>query len=292
MKKIILAYIPVLHEGYRRFLATYQDADLFIFGPELMAEFSQLAKEIRQLDPELVRKSILSWGIIKNVSIANKKEIQKIKDGADEIIMPDEDITWELKKKYFSGKKIIFDTIFLRWNKHNTTKEAEVHFDRKVSREAFDKEMILLADQEGQKSSDWWRRIGSVVVKNGKIILSAHNKHVPSEYTPYVDGDPRSNFHKGDHLELSTAIHSEAAAIAEAAKRGISLEEASIYVTTFPCSPCAKLIAYSGIKKIYYNIGYGVLDGESVLKSHGVEIIFVDMDIPQKKGLGDIDYKK
>lgn len=292
MKKVILAYIPVLHEGYRRFLEKYHEADLYIFGPELTVEFSQLGKEIRQLDTELVKKSIQSWEIVKNISIANKKELQEIKDWADEIIMPDEDIARELGEKYFSGKKIIFDTIFLRWNKHNTTKESEVHFDRKISREAFDKEMMLLADQEGQKSSDWWRRIGSVIVNSGKIVLSAHNKHVPSEHMPYVDGDPRSNFHKGDHLELSTAIHSEVAVIAEAAKQGISLEGGSIYVTTFPCPPCAKLIAYSGIKKIYYNIGYGVLDGESVLKSQGVEIIFVDMDIPHKKGLGDSEYKK
>jgi dCMP deaminase len=292
MKQVILAYVPVLHEGYRRFFEKYQDSDLYILGSDIISEFSQLSKEIRQLDPEIVKKSVESWGAHKNIFIANKKEIQEIKDSADGIIMPDEEIMHELAEKYFSDKKVIFDAIFLRWDKHSTTKEKEVSFDRKISADEFDKEMILAADAEGQKSSDWWRKIGSVIVKDGKSIIFAHNKHVPSEHMPYINGDPRSNFHKGDHLELSTAIHSEAAAIAEAARLGISLEGASIYVTTFPCPPCAKLIAYSGIKKIYYNIGYGVLDGESILKDKGVEIIFVDVDIPQKKGLGDIEYKK
>ena len=49
-----------------------------------------------------------------------------------------------------------------------------------------------------------------------------------------------------------------------------------MYVTVFPCPPCAKLIAYSGIKRLYCGGGYAVLDGEEVLKSNGVEIYFVE----------------
>jgi dCMP deaminase len=129
---------------------------------------------------------------------------------------------------------------------------------------------------EAGKSSDWWRHVASAIVKDGKVLLVAHNHHIPSAQTPYIQGDPRSDFQKGVNLELSTAIHSEASLIAQAAEKGISLRGASVYVTTFPCPPCAKLIAYSGIKKVYYSSGYGVLDGESVLKVKGVEIIFVE----------------
>jgi len=290
MKKIILAYVPVLHDGYRRFFEKYKDADLYILGNELISEHDTLAKEIRRLDPELVKKSIESWGIFDDVNIADKKELEEI--GGGQIIMPNDEVMRAIAAKYFSGKEVIFDDIFLRWDKHNTTKEFPIDPDRKITSGDFDKEMMLAANLFSKESSDWWRRIGSVIVKDGKIIVSACNKHVPSEHTPFVNGDPRSNFHKGVHLELSTAFHSEAAAIAQAAKEGISLEGASIYVTTFPCPPCAKLIAYSGIKKIYYNIGYGVLDGESILKDNGVEIIFVDVDLPQEKTLADVPYEK
>ena len=44
-------------------------------------------------------------------------------------------------------------------------------------------------------------------------------------------------------------------------------------VTDFPCPPCAKLVAYSGIKKLFYLKGYAMLDGERILKDAGVEII-------------------
>jgi dCMP deaminase len=276
MKKAIIAYVPVLHEGYRRFFEKHrQDGDLYILGTEIIAEFPHLAKEIRQLDPGLAKKGIEAWNIFENVFILDKNILDDIVNDKRLIIMPKEDVMLEMQKKYFPDGEVLLDDIFLRWDKHNSVAENPVNPDVKISAADFDKKMIALADAEGEKSSDWWRRIGSVVVKDGKIILSTHNEHLPSQHSPYVNGDPRNNFHKGVHLELGTSIHSEAGAIAEAAKKGISLEGAEIYVTTFPCPPCAKLIACSGIKKIYYRVGYGVLDGESVLKQCGVKIIQV-----------------
>jgi dCMP deaminase len=293
MKKAIVAYIPVLHEGYRRFFEKYKDADaLYILGEDLIAETDYLRKEIRALDPELAQKAIQSWGILLSVSVLEKKDIERLKSEADTFVMPNEDVMHNLVEKYFSGKKIIFDEIFLRWDKHNTTKEFPVNPDVKISKGEFDKDMILRALSASAKSSDWWRRVGAVIVKDGEVIISACNQHVPSPHMPNVNGDPRSCFHKGVNLELSTAIHAESAAISEAAREGISLEGASIYVTNFPCPPCAKAIAYSGIKKLYYTIGYGVLDGENILKSKGVEIIFVDVDLPEEKGFEKIKYEK
>ena len=104
----------------------------------------------------------------------------------------------------------------------------------------------------------------------------SHNKHLPSPHSPYAEGDPRNNFHKGIGIEYSTTLHAEAGLIAEAARKGISLEGTSMYVSVFPCPPCAKLVAYCGIKKLYYSGGYSVLDQERILKSRGVEIIFVE----------------
>lgn len=276
MNKAIIAFVPVLHEGYRRFFEkNRQEADLYILGPQFIKEWPHLAKEIRALGPSLIKRALEAWGIFKQVFILEPAQLPRMKKTARQIIMPDEDIMRDLAQKYFPGKKIKFDAIFLRWDKHNTIKENPVQPDAKISRKKFDREMMKLVDKEAEKSSDWWRRIGVAVVKDKKVIFTCYNHHVPSQHSPYVNGDPRNNFKKGVNLELSTSFHSEAAAIAYAAKHGISLEGAEIYVTTFPCPPCAKLVAYSGIKKLYYSIGYGVLDGESILKANGVEIIQV-----------------
>lgn len=48
------------------------------------------------------------------------------------------------------------------------------------------------------------------------------------------------------------AIHSEADAISKAARDGVVLEGATIFVTRYPCEACARLIVSAGIKKVVY----------------------------------------
>ncbi|MES2213728.1 MAG: deaminase [Patescibacteria group bacterium] len=276
MEKIIIAYVPVLHEGYRKLFEKYSDAKLYILGSEIISEFTHLSKEIRQLDPELIKKSIESWDIVSGVEVLNIQNLTEISKKNTSIVMPDEDIMHDLVEKYFSGKEIIFDSIFLRWDKHKSMEEKPVEADQTISRESFDKEVIQKLKVEAERSSDIWRRIGAAIVKDGKIIFMTHNIHVPSPHSPFAEGDPRNNFHKGLGIEYSTVLHAEAGLIAEAAKKGISLEGTSLYVSTFPCPPCAKQVAFSGIKKLYYTGGYSILDQERILRSQGVEIIFVE----------------
>ena len=64
--------------------------------------------------------------------------------------------------------------------------------------------------------------------------------------------------------------------VAEAARRGLALDDSSLYITTFPCPVCAKSIALSGIKHVYYKKGYSLLDAEDVLRAYGVEIVLVE----------------
>ncbi len=275
MKKIIIAYVPVLHEGYRKFFEKHKDAGtLFIFGNTLIKKYDYLAKEIRQLSPELVKKSIESWDLFENVRILEEEDIENLK--SEEIVMPNEDVCKSLAEEELTNKKVIFDNVFLRWDKHKAMEEKPVEADQVISKEKFDVEIIQKLQIEAEKSSDWWRRVASAVIKDNKILLLAHNEHLPSPHSPYADGDPRNTLHKGIGTDIATAIHSEAKLIAEAARQGISLEGASMYVTIFPCSLCAKQIAFSGIKKIYYAGGYQMLDQETILRSKGVEIIYVE----------------
>ena len=109
--KVVIAYIPVLHEGYRKFLDKHADADVvYVFGESLIKKFDYLAKEIRQLSPELIQKAIESWGIVKKVSVLEEDDISEVK--AEEIIMPDEDVCKSLAEESFKDKKVVFDTVF------------------------------------------------------------------------------------------------------------------------------------------------------------------------------------
>lgn len=275
--RTFVAYVPVLHEGYRQFFTSIDGPkELYLFGPEVIAEFSWLSKEIRQLDPLLMQKAIESLVIFEKVSILDIAGAQMLNSEKKEIILPNEDVSRLLAEKYFPKAKVTFENIFLRWDKHNSIAEKPVVPEEQITRAEMHRRILKEAELESEKSSDFWRHVGAAVVRNGEVLFTKHNAHVPSEHAPYVNGDPRNNFHKGDHIEISTAIHAEASIVAEAARKGIALECADMYVTVFPCPPCAKLIASSGIKNLYCGGGYAVLDGEDILKAAGVKIFFVE----------------
>ncbi len=280
MRKIIIAFVPVLHEGYRKFFDKHSDADtLYIFGKDLIEhEFTYLWKDTRALDQELMRTALESLGFFKHIEILTLDTLEKLRGEEIQIIAPDEDVSRELVEKYFKGKKIELDTVFLRLDKHKSMEEKPADVDQTITKDEFARTVIKDLKVEAEKSSDWYRRIASAIVRDGKILLVAHNEHLPNAHMPYVMGDPRTNFHKGVGVELSTSIHSEASLISEAARKGIALDGTSLYVTIFPCPPCAKLIANAGIKKLYYSGGYVVLDQDQLLKEKGVEIIYVDMN--------------
>ncbi len=122
---------------------------------------------------------------------------------------------------------------------------------------------------------DWWRQVGAALRFPDGHVTSTANEHHPHRLSAYAAGDPRSSFVKGVHLEISTATHAEARLIADAAREGRATEGAVMYVTDFPCPPCAKLIAGAGIARLYFRTGYAVLDGQDVLEQAGVEVVQV-----------------
>lgn len=277
MKKVILAYIPVLHAGYKKFIEKHEEIQtLYLLGPKLIEDFDHLQrKDIRALPPHLIKKSLESWGFDFKIEIANKQTLTKLNIPQIHIIVPDEIETEQIINKYLNKAKVKKDSIFLRYDNKKSLKKDLVNPQVTVSKTQFSQKIMNKAQAEANKSSDWWRQVGAIIIKDNKIILSGFNKHVPSEKMPYINGDPRGNFHKGENIELSTAFHAEASLIASAAKKGLKLLDCEIYVTTFPCPACAKLIAYSGIKTVYFKEGYAMLDGESILNNQKVKVIQV-----------------
>ena len=85
-------------------------------------------------------------------------------------------------------------------------------------------------------------KVGAVIVKDNRVISAGYNG--------YPAGTPHTSIMREGH-EINT-IHAEQNAISDAARRGVSVENASLYITHFPCIHCAKYAISAGIKKIYY----------------------------------------
>lgn len=272
----IVAYIPVLHKGYWQLFSKHPEAtELYLIADEVAAEFTPIHKELRALDQSLIIKAIGSWQRFKKVVIADKNTLSELNNKSVHIIIPDELVSTEVAATYLPSCTLTKSSIFLRWDKKSAAEKRQPTADATTTTEKVANLFMQTATKEGQKSSDWWRQVGAVAVLDGKVLGKTHNIHLPSEQQPYVESDPRAHFHKGDHIELTTAIHAEARLIAEAAATGTSLAGADLYVTDFPCPVCAKSIAFSGIKRVFFNKGYAVLDGERVLKTKGIELIQV-----------------
>ena len=274
----LVAYVPVLHAGYYRLFDRHRDIKMIaILGEDLIKESDYLHKEIRALDPRLVWSAIHGWHLGPIIAVATSRHLAELNSRAAAIIMPDEDICRQVAQKHLSKCTVTFESIFLRWDRTNTLIEHEVQYDRTIPITQLDREFIGRAFKEAEKSSDWWRQVGAVAVRDGVILLTSFNRHMPSPHTPYVNGDPRNAFFKGVNIELGTALHSEKGIICEAAKRGIPLDNAHLYVSTFPCPPCAKAIVTAGFKRCYYSSGYAMLDSEQIFKDSGIEVVHVSL---------------
>jgi dCMP deaminase len=277
---VALAYVPVLHEGYRRFFKKLRDAgveELYIIGSELAGVSDYLRKEIRALDPELMVKAVRSLGIFSMVSVATEGVLIRWNANGTSVVMPDEDICRSLAEKLIPNCRTEFEAVFLRWDRTNTVAEHLAQPHRTITVTELDREFLGRALEESRQASGWWRQVGAVLVRDREMLIVAHNRHVPSPHMPYTNGDPRNAFKKGVNIELGTELHAEKGVICKAAREGIRTEGTYLYASTFPCPPCAKAIAYSGIARCYFSEGYAMLDGESILKSQGVEVIHVPL---------------
>lgn len=88
--------------------------------------------------------------------------------------------------------------------------------------------------------------VGCVIVKDNRVISTGYNG--------FISGAPHESIIRDGHEQAT--IHAEQNAIADAAKRGVSIDESTIYITHYPCINCCKMICSSGIKQIIYHSDY------------------------------------
>jgi dCMP deaminase len=282
MTTCLIAYVPVLHEGYIRLFQRYPDT-LYLVGPDMVKEaLPRLGRDLRQMSVPDMQKAIEGLGIFKEVLMFDSATAEILQQRECTVVMPTDEVSSALAKEFFEGRDVVYESIFLRWDKPITLAEQAVSPDRTITTEERDRIFMDTAHSEASKSGDWWRQVGAVAVRDTTVLFSGFNKHHPSEHSVYAFGNPRDNFDAGEYLEVSDTIHGEASIVAQAARAGESLLGTSMYVTTFPCINCARLLAEAGVSHVYYKDGYSRLDAEAVLKDHGIEIIQVkDVDTPE-----------
>jgi len=92
--------------------------------------------------------------------------------------------------------------------------------------------------------------VGCVIVTGG----TRKNRLVAAGYNGYLPGTPHTSRLRDGHEQAT--VHAEQNAIADAARRGSSVEGCIAYLTHYPCINCAKILAAAGILEVRYRLDY------------------------------------
>ena len=134
-------------------------------------------------------------------------------------------------------------------------------------RVSWEKYFMNIAQEVSTRSTCDRKHVGAVIVRKKTILSTGYNgsikglSHCSDVGCEMIDG----------HCVRTT--HAEANAIVQAAKNGVRIDNAEIFVTASPCYNCFKLIANAGIKRIYYNEFYRDERIIEHAKNAGIELI-------------------
>ena len=126
-----------------------------------------------------------------------------------------------------------------------------------------------IADQVATRSTCDRKHVGAVIVRDKTILSTGYNGSLRG--APHCDDVGHDM--EGGHC-VRTA-HAEANAIAQAAKHGVMIDGSEMYVTASPCLTCFKLVANSGITKIYYKEFYRDQRITDYAQQAGLELVYM-----------------
>jgi dCMP deaminase len=112
------------------------------------------------------------------------------------------------------------------------------------------KYFMRIAEEVATRSTCDRKYVGAVIVRDRAILSTGYNGSLRG--APHCD----EAGHDIENGHCVRTVHAEANAVAQAAKNGVRIDGAEIYITASPCLTCFKLIANCGITTVYYEEFY------------------------------------
>ncbi len=153
----------------------------------------------------------------------------------------------------------------------------------KYIRPSWDEYFMCVADTVSQRATCDRGRSGCVIVRDKQILVTGyvgspsglkHCDEVGHLFKQVTHEDGRVTNH------CMRTVHAEQNAICQAARRGISLDKATLYCRMTPCRTCAMLIINCGIERVVCEKKYHAgAESEEMFSIAGVEIKYMSEDI-------------
>ncbi len=125
--------------------------------------------------------------------------------------------------------------------------------DNISDRPSWDDYFLEIADSVSKRATCDRGKSGCVIVKDRQILVTGFvGSPVGFAHCDDVGHQMKRLTHEDGHVtnHCMRTIHAEQNAICQAARRGISIEDATIYTRMTPCRTCAMLIINCGIKRV------------------------------------------
>lgn len=111
-----------------------------------------------------------------------------------------------------------------------------------MNRPTWDEYFRDLVELTATRSSCSKLHVGCILVRDNRIISQGYNG--------FMSGFPHTPCDRDGHEMLT--VHAEQNAIVDCAKRGVSCDGCTAYITHYPCLNCFKLLMSAGIREIKY----------------------------------------
>jgi len=139
-----------------------------------------------------------------------------------------------------------------------------------ASRVSWDDYFLAIAAQVATRATCDRKHVGAVVVRDRTILSTGYNGSIRG--MPHCD--------EVGHMLVDghcvRTIHAEVNALAQAARNGVAIEDASIYTTASPCWACFKMIANAGIRRIVYREFYRDDRIFDVARTLGMDLVHIE----------------
>jgi dCMP deaminase len=147
-------------------------------------------------------------------------------------------------------------------------------------RPSWDHYFLTITRQVAERSTCKRAKVGAVIVRDKNILATGYNG-APAGLAHctevgcliYESKTPSGEIEENCYR----TIHAEINAIAQAAKNGVSIRDAAIYVTHTPCIHCMKVLINTGITQIFYERDYKAATVRDLLASTDVVIKKVEV---------------
>ena len=134
-------------------------------------------------------------------------------------------------------------------------------------RASWDEYFMNIAREVSTRSTCDRKFVGAVIVRDRSILATGYNGSIRG--LPHCD----EVGHLMEDGHCVRTVHAEANAIVQAARNGVRIEGASIYVTASPCWGCFRLVANAGIQRVSFGEFYREPKIFDVAGALGIEIV-------------------